>query len=85
MVEEKLIGKVSGFFSKISVAAIELEAELKVGDMIHIKGHTTDFEQKVDSIQIMGKVVEKAGKGDSVGIKVVDKVREHDIVYLKED
>ena len=83
MAEEKIIGKISGFFSKISVAAIELDAKLKVGDIIHIKGHTTDFEQKVDSIQIMNEVVEKAKEGDSVGIKVVDKVREHDLVYLK--
>ena len=81
MAEEKPIGKVIGYYSKISVAAINLEAPLKVGDKIKIKGNTTDFEQKVASMQIEHDKVEKAKKGDSVGIKVKDRVRPNDLIY----
>jgi len=62
MAEEKEIGKVSSYFTHVSVAAIELTGKLKVGDKIHIKGHTTDFEQKVDSMQIERKEVKEAKK-----------------------
>jgi len=79
--DKKPIGKVSGYFTKVEVAAIELEGSLKVGDSIHIKGHTTDIKQKVDSMQIDRKDVKEAKKGDSVGIKVVDRVRPGDKVY----
>ena len=78
---EEEIGKVSDYFAKIGVAAIELTGSLSVGDTIHIKGHTTDFEQKVDSMQIEHQSVEKANPGDSIGIKVKDRVRDHDVVY----
>ena len=78
---EEEIGKVSDYFAKIGVAAIELTGSLSVGDTIHIKGHTTDFEQKVDSMQIEHQSVEKANPGDSIGIKVKDRVRGHDVVY----
>jgi putative protease len=78
---EEEVGKVSDYFAKIGVAAIELTGSLSVGDTIHIKGHTTDFEQKVDSIQIEHQSVEKANPGDSIGIKVKDRVRGHDVVY----
>ena len=78
---EEEIGKVSDYFAKIGVAAIELTGSLSVGDTIHIKGHTTDFEQKIDSMQIEHQSVEKANPGDSIGIKVKDRVRGHDIVY----
>lgn len=78
--EEKEIGKVSHYFSHISVAAIELTDGLKVGDTIHITGHTTDFTQKVDSMQIEHEEVESASAGQAIGIKVKDHVREHDIV-----
>lgn len=79
---EEEIGKVVGYFSKIGVAAIDItQGSLKVGDKIHIKGHTTDFEQDVDSIQIEHQNVPEAKPGDSIGIKVKDKVRDHDIVY----
>lgn len=80
MAEEK-IGKVVGFYTHISVAAIKLEAPLAIGDKIHVKGATTDFKQKVDSIQIEHEKVEKAKKGASVGIKVKDRTRPNDIVY----
>ncbi len=81
MAKEKEIGKVFRFFSKASVAAIELSGTLKVGDKIHIKGATTDFEQTVDSIQIENESIEEAKKGISVGISVKDKVRPNDKVY----
>ncbi len=80
--EEKKVGEVIKFFGKISVAAIRLsEGSLKVGDKIHILGHTTDFTQTVDSMQIENKNVQEAGPGADIGIKVIDKVREHDVVY----
>ncbi|HEX9913084.1 MAG TPA: EF-Tu/IF-2/RF-3 family GTPase [candidate division Zixibacteria bacterium] len=79
---EEEIGKIADYFAKISVAAIDItKGTLKVGDTIHIKGHTTDFEQTVDSIQIEHQSVPEAKPGDSIGIKVTDKVRDHDIVY----
>jgi putative protease len=81
--KEKLLGKVMHYFDKISVAAIQVSAPFKVGDVIHIKGHTTDFEQPVDSIQIEHESVQKVKKGDDIGIKVKELVREHDGVYLK--
>ena len=79
---EKEIGKVSSYFSHVEVAAIKLSAGLKVGDKVHIKGHTTDIEQGVDSIQIERKEVKKAKKGDHIGIKVSEKVRPNDTVFL---
>jgi len=82
MANEKEIGKVSSFFKHVGVAAVELSGKLKVGDKIHIRGHTTDFEQEVESMQIDRKEVEKAGAGDHVGIKVDDAVRPNDRVFL---
>ena len=79
---EKEIGKVSTFFSHVSVAAIKLSGKLKVGDKVHIKGHTTDFETKVASIQINNKSVKEAKSGDHIGIKVPEKVRPNDAVFL---
>ncbi|MFW6158059.1 MAG: type II toxin-antitoxin system HicB family antitoxin [Planctomycetota bacterium] len=78
---EKKIGRVTHYFGNINVAAIELEDELNVGDTIHIKGHTSDWTQPVDSMQIEHDSVESAGKGDSIGIKVTDHAREHDEVF----
>ena len=82
MAEEKEIGEVSSYFSHVEVAAIKLSGTLKVGDKIHIKGHTTDFELKVSSIQIDRKEVKEAKKGSNIGIKVSDKVRPNDTVFL---
>ena len=80
---EKEIGKVIHYWGKISVAGINItNGELKAGDVIHIKGHTSDFTQKVDSIQIENDTVEKAKVGDSIGIKVEERAHEHDTVYL---
>jgi len=81
--EEKLkeIGKVTHFFGGIGVAAIKLSGELKVGDTVLIKGATTDLKQKVESMQIDRKAVQSAKKGQEIGTKVDDTVREHDVVY----
>ncbi len=79
---EKKIGVISHYFGKISVAGIEIEkGKLEAGDTIHIKGHTTDFQQTIKSMQIDLQTVEAAKKGDSIGIKVSERVREHDEVY----
>jgi hypothetical protein len=76
------LGRVSHYFGKIGVAAIEITHDLlRVGDTIHIKGHTTDLTQQIDSMQIDGKAVEEATVGQSVGFKVNDHVRVHDSVY----
>jgi len=82
---EKEVGKVNDFFARPVVAGIEMSGTLKVGDMIHIKGHTTDIEMVVDSMQIENVNVDKAGKGKSVGIKVPERVRPGDIVYKVTD
>jgi putative protease len=81
--EEKLeeIGKVAHYFTKIEVAVIDLTAPLSVGDKIAIKGATTDLEQTVESMQIEHENVQTAEAGDSVGLKVKDRVRETDVVY----
>ena len=75
------IGKVSDFFKKPVVAGIDLTAPLKVGDKIHVKGHTTDQELVVQSMQINNAEVKEAKPGDSVGIKVNDRARQGDLVY----
>jgi len=80
--EEKLIGKITHYFTNIGVGVIEItEGDLKVGDKIHIKGSTSDFEQKVGSIQIEHEKIEKAKKGDAIGLIVDQQVREGDQVY----
>lgn len=78
---EKKIGTIEDYFAKVSVIAVKLEDELKVGDKIHIVGHTTDFIQQVESMQIEHQPVSSAKKGDSVGIKVNERCRKGDIVY----
>lgn len=77
------IGRITHFFSKINVAIIELKAPLNVGDTIAIKGPNTDFEQVVDSMQIEHENVQHAEKGQSIGLKVAQRVRETDAVYKK--
>jgi putative protease len=84
MPEEK-IGTVSDFFARPVVAAIELTAALEVGDKIHIKGHTTDLELIVDSMQINNVDVKEAKAGDSIGVKVSERVRKRDTVYKVTD
>jgi selenocysteine-specific translation elongation factor len=83
--DEEVIGKVSDFFARPVVAGIQLTATLKLGDKIHIKGHTTDIEMIVDSMQINNVDVEQAKAGDAVGVKVTERVRREDIVYKVTD
>ena len=83
---EQKIGEVIKFFSKPSVAAIKVtDGVLMVGDRIKFKGHTTDFEDRVQSMQVDNKPVEKAEPGALIGIKVKERVRENDIVYTVTD
>jgi len=82
---EEIIGTVSDFFARPVVAAIELTAPLSVGDTIHIKGHTTDLEVIVDSMQIDNAAVEEALAGDSVGVKITERARKGDEVYKVTD
>jgi len=77
------IGRITHFFTKISVAVIELTAPLTVGDTIVLKGPTTDFEQVVESMQIEHQNVQNAKAGQSIGLKVIQRVRENDMVYKK--
>lgn len=80
--EEKKIGTVIDYFAKIGVAAFRVEGDvLRIGDTIHIKGHTTDLTQQVDSMQIDRAPIQEAKPGDNVGIKVKDRVRKGDTVY----
>ncbi len=79
--QEQIIGHVSDFFARPVVAAFQLTAELKVGDKIHIKGHTTDLEMIVDSMQINNVNVQEAKAGDNVGVKLTDRARKGDSIY----
>ncbi|KYK24391.1 hypothetical protein AYK26_06855 [Euryarchaeota archaeon SM23-78] len=85
MAEEREVGTVTHYYTNIGVAVIELTDTLKVGDKIHIKGATSDFTQKVDSMQIEHKNVKEAKKGESIGLKVKEHVREHDKVFVVEE
>ena len=80
--QEEKVGKVQKFFAKPSVAAVEVTAgPLRIGDTLHFKGHTTDFEETITSMQVNNQPVEEAKPGDLIGIKVKERVRENDIVY----
>tara|TARA_Y100000310_G_C20553206_1_gene749180 strand:+ start:932 stop:1189 length:258 start_codon:yes stop_codon:yes gene_type:complete len=79
---ETEVGEITHFFDKVSVAVIQLTKNLKVGDRIHIKGATTDFEQNIDSMQIDRKPIEEAKPGDDIGMKTEERVRAKDKVYL---
>ena len=82
---ESQIGRVTHFYKKIGVAIVELSDSLLVGDMIHISGHTTDLTQNVDSLQMEHQNIEKAEKGQIIGLKVKDEVRVKDIVFKVTD
>ena len=82
---EEVIGNVSDFFAHPVVAGIELTATLKVDDKIHIKGHTTDMEFTVNSMQINNVNVNEAKAGDAIGIKVDERVRRGDTFYKVTD
>ena len=80
--EEKEIGIITHYFGNISVGIIKLDAPLKVGDTIHIKGAHDDFTQTIDSLQIEHETVESAKEGDLVGIKVIQQVHDNDKVFV---
>jgi putative protease len=85
MAEEE-IGVIVKFFSKPSVAAVEItNGSIKEGDVLHFKGHTTDFEEEIKSMEIDNQSVSEAKSGDMIGIKVKERVRERDIVYKVSD
>ena len=80
--EEQEVGKVSNFFAKINVAAIKVtDGVIKVGDTLHFKGQTSDFQDTVSRMEVEGQSVDEAKPGDEIGIKVKERVREHDSVY----
>ena len=81
MSEKKEIGKITHYFNKIGVAVVELTGTINIGDKILIKGAHTEFEQEVKSMQIEHESIEKAGKGQSIGMKVEQRVHENDVVY----
>jgi translation elongation factor EF-Tu-like GTPase len=81
MEELREVGVVSHFFNKINVAIIEVKDTISVGDRIFIKGPTTDLEQTIDSMEIEHEKVQQAKAGQSIGMKVNDRVREKDAVY----
>lgn len=83
MADEKLVGKITHYYNDIGVGIVELSDKLKVGDTVHIKGKAADFEQPVDSMQIEHDKIDEAKKGDVVGIKVQQKVKEGDEIYVK--
>lgn len=78
---KKPIGEITHYYDKIGVAIVKLNDRIKVGDTISIEGKTTNFQQKVESIQIEHINVEEAGVGDSIGLKVNQRVREGDKIY----
>jgi hypothetical protein len=81
MAEEKPIGVVTHYFNHLNVAIVKLAKEMKKGDSVKFKGHTTDFEQTVDEMQYDHAEIESGKKGQEVGIKVKDHVREGDNVF----
>lgn len=83
---EEAIGVVTHYYSHLNVAIVQLnKGALKTGDTIHIKGHTTDLTQKVESMEYEHRHIDQASAGQSFGLKVKDHVREHDIVYLAKE
>lgn len=79
---EKKIGTVTHYYNHLHVAGVTItDGELHNGDTIHIKGHTSDFEQKVESMQIDHAAVDTAKPGDEIGLTVIEHAREHDTVY----
>lgn len=81
---ERKVGEITHYFTNIDVAAIMLEDELNVGDTVRIKGHTTDFEQKIDSMEVDRDPIETGKPGQEIAIKVKNRVRKHDEVFLVE-
>jgi len=76
-----LLGRVEDYFAHVGVVALTLQAPLSVGDMIRVKGHTTDITQKVESIQINHQPVQSASSKDAIGIRIADRSRKGDAIY----
>lgn len=75
------IGQITHYYNRLGVAVLELSDELKVGDMVHIVGHTTDFSQRVESMEIEHRQVQSVGPAVEAALKVVERVRQGDIIY----
>jgi putative protease len=82
--QDETIGIVTHYYSHLGVAAVKLTAPLKVGDRIHVRGHTTDLVQPVGSMEVDHRSVEAADPGDDVALKVDEHVREHDQIWIEE-
>ena len=87
---DKLVGKIAHYYDKIGVAVVEIKSPVKVGDTIKIKSpagspRETDFTQEIVSMQVEHKQVEKAKKGDAIGLKVEEEVKKGDLVYIVTD
>ena len=78
---ETRVGQITHYYSRISVAVVNLDAELNLGDWITILGHTTEFSQRVDSMEVDHQKIESAGAGDTIALKVQDYVRKGDLLY----
>jgi len=83
--KETKVGTISHYYDHIGVGVIKVSAKLAVGDKIHIKGKTTDFSQEVTSMQVEHQQIQEAKKGDAIGMKVDQEVREGDVVYKVEE
>jgi hypothetical protein len=79
--QEQLVGTVTHYFAKPGVGVVQLVADVNAGDMLHFRGHTTDFEQKAGSLEVEHGAVDNAGAGTEIAIKVAERVRAHDQVY----
>ena len=81
-IAEQRVGVVTHYYNHLSVAVVKLDqGALQVGDVIHVKGHTTDIQQRIDSMQVEHESIERAEAGQEFGMKVAAPVREHDVVY----
>ena len=80
-IKENIIGKITHYFPHVNAAVVKLKAPLATGDNIKVKGHTTDFTQRIDSMQMDRVSINSAKKGQEIGIMVISRVRQHDIVY----
>lgn len=78
------VGTVTHYFSHLSVAAVRLNVPLRVGDRIHIKGHTSDVVQTVESLEVNRQKIDQARPGDDLALKVDDHVREHDLIFMED-
>ena len=80
--EPKKVGVITHYYDKLGVGIIKLDSDIKIGDRLKFQGHKTDFEQEIGQLQFDHKDIEMGKKDQEVGIKLTDKVREGDIVYL---